>query len=213
VAADGQTRHQLVGISETFNYLLGLHVQTRRVYDDDGRRYVIYRGQRGHRSIAVIRRESEGWQGKAFERDKDFEATPKLTEGADQEVANGDAVITNARALESIFKVPMCAGGGRTMSVKVDVPNEEIAAFCRRHYIRKLAFFGSVLRDDFTPESDVDVLVEFEPGHTPGLAFFAMQRELSAILGRKVDMNTAKGLSPYFRQEVLAGAEILYVAA
>ena len=88
-----------------------------------------------------------------------------------------------------------------------------IEAFCRRHHIRKLAFFGSVLRDDFTPESDVDVLVEFEPGHTPGLAFFAMQRELSGILGRKVDMNTAQSLSPYFRQEVLDGAEVLYVAA
>ena len=93
------------------------------------------------------------------------------------------------------------------MSVKIEVPHGEIAAFCRRHHIRKLAFFGSVLRDDFTPESDVDVLVEFEPGYTPGLAFFAMQRELSAILGRKVDMNTAQGLSPYFRQEVLAAAE------
>jgi len=99
------------------------------------------------------------------------------------------------------------------MSVRIDVPNEAIEAFCRRHHIRKLALFGSVLRDDFTPESDLDVLVEFEPGHTPGLAFFAMQRELSAILGRKVEVNTAKGLSPYFRQEVLAEAEILYVAA
>jgi uncharacterized protein len=99
------------------------------------------------------------------------------------------------------------------MSLKIDVPKEAIAAFCRRHRIRKLAFFGSVLRDDFTPESDVDVLVEFEPGHTPGLEFFAMQRELSSILDRKVDMNTAQGLSPYFRQEVLDGAEVLYVAA
>ena len=99
------------------------------------------------------------------------------------------------------------------MSVKIEIPNGEIAAFCRRHHIRQLAFFGSVLRDDFTPESDVDVLLEFEPGYTPGLAFFAMQRELSAILGRKVDMNTAQGLSPYFRQEVLAAAEILYVEA
>jgi predicted nucleotidyltransferase len=98
------------------------------------------------------------------------------------------------------------------MSVKIEVPSEEVAAFCRRHHIRKLAFFGSVLRDDFTPESDVDVLVEFEPEHTPGLAFFAIQRELSAILGRKVDMNTEKGLSPYFRQEVVDGAEVLYVA-
>ena len=98
------------------------------------------------------------------------------------------------------------------MGVKIDVPKEAIAAFCKRHHICQLAFFGSVLRDDFTPESDVDVLVEFEPGHTPGLAFFAMQRELSAMLGRNVDMHTAQGLSPYFRQAVLDGAEVLYVA-
>jgi len=136
----------------------------------------------------------------------------KLTDSANQAFAHGDAIISNAPALESIFKTTMCVGGGRAMSIKIEVPSKEVTAFCRRHHIRKLALFGSVLRDDFTPESDVDVLVEFEPGHTPGLAFFAMQRELSAILGRKVDMNTAKGLSPYFRQEVLAGAEILYVA-
>lgn len=60
------------------------------------------------------------------------------------------------------------------MSVKIDIPKGKIADFCRKHGIRKIAFFGSVLRDDFMPESDVDVLVEFEPGHTPGLAFFAM---------------------------------------
>ena len=99
------------------------------------------------------------------------------------------------------------------MNARIEIPVEEIAAFSRRHHIRKLAFFGSVLRDDFTPESDVDVLVEFEPGHTPGLAFFAMQRELSAILGKKADMNTPKDLSPYFRQKVLDEAEVLYVAA
>jgi len=184
----------------------------RRMYDDHGRRYVIDSGRTGRHHGADVWREAEGWQGKTFERAKDFVATPQLTEAADQAFAKSDAVVTAALVLESIFKAPMCAGGGRTMSVKIEVPNEEIAAFCRRHHIRKLAFFGSVLRDDFTQESDVDVLVEFELGHTPGLAFFAMQRELSAILGRKVDMNTAKGLSPYFRQEVLAGAEILYVA-
>ena len=99
------------------------------------------------------------------------------------------------------------------MTVRIEVPVEEIAAFSRRKRIRKLALFGSVLRDDFTPDSDVDVLVEFEPGHTPGLAFFAMQRELSAILGKTADMNTPKDLSPYFRQEVLAEAEVLNVAA
>jgi len=98
------------------------------------------------------------------------------------------------------------------MGVNIDMPNEAIAAFCQHHHIRKLALFGSVLRDDFTPASDVDVLVEFEPCHTPRLAFFAIQRELSTLLGRNVDLHTAPGLSPYFRQEVLEGAEVLSVA-
>ena len=97
------------------------------------------------------------------------------------------------------------------MNAKVDIPKEEIADFCRRNHIRHLALFGSVLRNDFTPESDVDVLVEFEPGHTPGLAFFAVQRELSDVLGRKVDLNTPSELSPYYRQEVLDEAEVLFV--
>lgn len=83
------------------------------------------------------------------------------------------------------------------MSVRIEISREGIAAFCRRNHIRKLAFFGSVLRDDFMPESDVDVRVEFEPGHVPGLAFFSMQRELSEILGQEVDLNTAGDLSPY----------------
>ena len=79
--------------------------------------------------------------------------------------------------------------------------------------MRRLAFFGSVLRSDFTPTSDVDVLVEFESGHAPGLAFFTMERELSEILGRKVDLNTPGFLSRYFRDQVLAEAESQYVAA
>jgi hypothetical protein len=98
-----------VGIPETFNHPLGLHVQTPRVYDDNGGRSAIYHGQMDHRSIAVIWRESEGWRGKAFECDKYFVATPKLTEGADQAFANGGSVIPNAHALEFIFKAPMCA--------------------------------------------------------------------------------------------------------
>jgi predicted nucleotidyltransferase len=99
------------------------------------------------------------------------------------------------------------------MSLKIEAPKQEIAAFCRRHHIRRLAFFGSVLRDDFTPESDVDVLVEFEEGHVPGLAFITMQDELSEVLQRKVDLNTPACLSPYFRHEVVEEAEVLYVAA
>ena len=98
------------------------------------------------------------------------------------------------------------------MSLQIDIPKEKIVTFCRRHHIRKLAFFGSVLRDDFGPDSDVDVLVEFEPGHVPGLEFFGMQRELSTILGRRVDMNTPQDLSKYFREEVLNKAEVEYGA-
>ena len=95
----------------------------------------------------------------------------------------------------------------------VEIPREVIAEFCRRHRIRRLALFGSILREDFRPESDVDVLVEFEPGATPGFAFFGMQDELSAILGRKVDLNTPQCLSKYFRDEVLREAQELYAAA
>jgi uncharacterized protein len=97
--------------------------------------------------------------------------------------------------------------------IRIDVPRDRVVEFCRRHHVRRLAFFGSVLRDDFTPQSDVDVLVEFEPGKTPGLAFFAMQDELSTILGRRVDLNTPQDLSKYFRDEVLTEAQDLYVAA
>jgi len=85
-----------------------------------------------------------------------------------------------------------------------------IAAFCCRHHVRRLALFGSILRDDFGPDSDVDILVEFEPGKTPGFAFFGMQDELSEKLGRSVDLNTPGCLSRYFRDQVLAEAITLY---
>jgi predicted nucleotidyltransferase len=90
------------------------------------------------------------------------------------------------------------------------VPHDQIVDFCRRHHIRRLAFFGSVLREDFEPDSDVDVLVEFDPDHIPGLDFFAMQAELSQILNRQVDLNTLHFISPYFRGQVQAGAEVVY---
>ena len=99
------------------------------------------------------------------------------------------------------------------MAARIHTDSKEIAEFCRRYHIRMLAFFGSVLRDDFGPESDVDVLVEFEPGHVPGLTLFSMEEELSRILGRKVDLNTQGFLSPYFRDRVLSEAEIQYVQA
>ena len=96
---------------------------------------------------------------------------------------------------------------------RIALPRERIEEFCRRNHIRRLALFGSVLRDDFTPESDVDVLVEFEPGATPGYAFFGMEEELSGVLSRRVDLNAPNSLSKYFRDEVLAEAEEVYVQA
>jgi hypothetical protein len=90
------------------------------------------------------------------------------------------------------------------------IPQDKIEAFCHRHHIKKLSLFGSVLRDDFGPDSDIDVLVEFEEGHVPGLKFFAMQEELSHILGRKVDLNTPGFLSTYFRSQVLKEAVVQY---
>jgi predicted nucleotidyltransferase len=97
------------------------------------------------------------------------------------------------------------------MSLKIEIPKEGIATFCWRNHIRKLAFFGSVLRDDFTPESDVDVLVEFEPGARVGLITLAgMEIELTRLLGRKAEMHTVKGLNPLFRDAVLEQAEVQY---
>jgi hypothetical protein len=97
------------------------------------------------------------------------------------------------------------------VSPKIPIDRDQIADFCRRHHIRKLAFFGSVLRDDFSPDSDVDVLVEFEPGHVPGLRFIRMQDELSTILGGwTVDLVTPKFLNKRVRGRVLADAEIQY---
>jgi predicted nucleotidyltransferase len=97
------------------------------------------------------------------------------------------------------------------MVAHITVEEARIAEFCRRHHIRKLAFFGSVLRDDFRPDSDVDVLVEFEPGLGPGLFGLAgMEEELSAMLGRKVDLRTPQELSRYFREAVVAAAEMKY---
>lgn len=98
-------------------------------------------------------------------------------------------------------------------TVKIDVPYEAIAEFCQRHHIRKMAFFGSVLRDDFTPESDVDVLVEFEPEHVPGLDFFRIQDELSNLLGVRVDLNTIDSLSRYFRNRIIQEASVAYVTS
>jgi len=90
------------------------------------------------------------------------------------------------------------------------ISQSTLADFCKRHGIRRLAIFGSAIRDDFGANSDVDVLVEFEPGVRTGLKFFAIQDELSSIIGRKVDLNTPACLSKYFREKVLAEADVRY---
>jgi len=93
-----------------------------------------------------------------------------------------------------------------------DIPKDLIEEFCRKHHIRKLSIFGSYLREDFGPESDIDFLVEFDPDHIPGLlGIVRMERELSEILGGwKVDLRTAQDLSRYFRNQVLSSAEVQY---
>ncbi|MBM3126699.1 MAG: hypothetical protein FJZ87_16790 [Chloroflexi bacterium] len=100
--------------------------------------------------------------------------------------------------------------------LRVKVPRRRLAAFCRKYRIQKLAFFGSVLREDFQPTSDVDVLVEFEEGYTPGLAFFAMPEELKKIIGREVDLLTYQGVqasrNPIRRKAILESARVYYVA-
>lgn len=99
------------------------------------------------------------------------------------------------------------------MNPAVHIPTDAVRDFCRRHHLRKLSIFGSALRADFQPDSDIDVLVEFEPEHTPGLAFFEMEIELSEILGRKVDLHTPGFLSRFFRDRVVREAEVQYAVA
>lgn len=97
------------------------------------------------------------------------------------------------------------------LKANIIIPHEKIVKFCQRNHIRKLSFFGSVLRDDFRPDSDVDVLVEFEADHVPGLITLSgMELELSEIIGRKVDLRTPEDLSRYFREKVVELAEVQY---
>ena len=106
----------------------------------------------------------------------------------------------------------MRAGMAMSVAMGISIPRQRIAEFCRRHHVRRLSLFGSVLRDDFGPDSDIDVWVEFEPGRTPGLRFFAVQEKLFDMLGRKVDLNTPNFLSRHVRDQVMAEASVQYAA-
>jgi predicted nucleotidyltransferase len=96
------------------------------------------------------------------------------------------------------------------MSSRVPVDRQQIAEFCRRHHIRKLSLFGSVLRDDFRPDSDIDVLVTFEPGQVVGLRIVDIEDELAQLLGRRVDLVSEKYLNHRIRDRVLTTAEVQY---
>jgi len=96
------------------------------------------------------------------------------------------------------------------MDIPVAIPQDQLAAFCQKHRIRKLSLFGSVLREDFRPDSDVDVLVEFEQDAHIGWQFITIEDELSELLGRKVDLNTEGFLSRHFVKKVLASAQVIY---
>ena len=96
------------------------------------------------------------------------------------------------------------------MTFALAIPPTKLEQFCRDHHIRRLALFGSALREDFRADSDVDILVEFEAGRTPGFKFWEIEEELTEMYGRKVDLNTPQDLSIYFRQQVQAEAQPLY---
>ncbi|CAN5901546.1 nucleotidyltransferase [soil metagenome] len=99
------------------------------------------------------------------------------------------------------------------MSLQLQVDREKLERLCARYRVERLAFFGSVLGEDFGSASDVDVLVEFERGHTPGLSFVRLQRELSAVIDRRVDLHTYHSLSRYFRDQVRQQSEVVYERA
>lgn len=99
------------------------------------------------------------------------------------------------------------------MSLRIELDRQSIALLCRRNRVHRLSFFGSVLRDDFGPDSDVDVLVEFEPDAPVGLfEFVDLQGELSELIGRHVDLHTPASLSHFFRDEVVSSAEVAFAA-
>ncbi len=129
-----------------------------------------------------------------------------LTVGLPSQMPGFTVILSNMMKILSHFKYVIF------IIMLIEIPEGKLSEFCRKNSIKKLAFFGSVLRDDFRPESDIDILVEFKPDHVPG--FFrlaAIERELSHLLGdKKVDLRTPEDLSKYFRDEVVSSALVQY---
>ncbi len=95
----------------------------------------------------------------------------------------------------------------------LETKREDLERLCRRYHVARLSVFGSALTGGFGPRSDIDMLVEFEPGRTPGFGFVRLQRELSELFGLRVDLHTYRSLSRYFRDEVAQGSQTLYEAS
>jgi predicted nucleotidyltransferase len=112
--------------------------------------------------------------------------------------------------LHGLVVKAVISGETSPVSQPFRIPHKRLARFCRQHHIRRLSLFGSVLTKDFRPDSDIDVLVDFEPGHVPGFAIIDMENELSRLVGRKVDLRTAGDLSRYFRGKVVREAKVEY---
>lgn len=136
--------------------------------------------------------------------------------GWEEDKGRPDAEVQGAMLAEEHSAWGRISGGAESAMTYhgIDIPSEALAALCRRHHIRRLSLYGSILREDFGPQSDVDVLVEFEPGCVPGLlGMSGIEEELTAIVGRRVDLRTPAELSRHFREEVRREARAQYVAA
>jgi len=99
------------------------------------------------------------------------------------------------------------------MTPQIDIDRAQLEKLCQKYGIRRLALFGSVIRDDFGDDSDVDILVEFLPDEKVGLSFFSLQEDLSQLIGRRVDLSTPGFLSPRIREKVASEARPVYEAA
>ncbi|MDD5189533.1 MAG: nucleotidyltransferase domain-containing protein [Dehalococcoidales bacterium] len=119
----------------------------------------------------------------------------------------------NYAHIQTLLKNEPAISQPQAKNANILIPEDKIKEFCVKHHILKLSFFGSVTRDDFRPESDIDVLVEFAPGQVPGFGIIALEDELSNILKRKVDLRTPNDLSKYFRSQVIREAKVQYEVA
>ncbi len=211
---DGEAREPPVDLPETFAYLIGLDVATRRVSHDGDRRYLVYRGTtRDGRYLAG----DEGLETGRLRTRRRIRGGAKDGRGCGRGLRQRG--FHHPRRALAGWPLQSAAvwTGGVTMPLRIDFSREALEAFCRRWRIQELSIFGSALREDFRPGSDVDVLVVFEPGATWSFRdWLQMIRELEAIFGRKVDLverRLVEQSKNYIRRKhILSHLERVYVA-